>query len=144
MTSPHKRRTWTEEEMAYLRANMHLSARQLAAHIGTTRNAVIGKMHRLGGTFISPIDQRSPAQRREDFLRRDRERRALQKLRQPPKPLSLPPPPPDGVNLFALDEHGCKWPVNDGVPEYLFCGHAVMPGCSYCRPHAKDSIGLRH
>jgi GcrA cell cycle regulator len=43
--------------------------------------------------------------------------------------------PPMGLNLIELPASGCKWPVNDGQPEFRFCGHRRFEDRPYCRGH---------
>ena len=50
MTTPSTNETWNPERVAQLRAfvGAGMTCSQIAAEIGVTRNAVIGKIHRLG------------------------------------------------------------------------------------------------
>jgi GcrA cell cycle regulator len=48
----------------------------------------------------------------------------------------LPPRPDKGpLTLLQLGYGDCKWPINNGEPEYLFCG-AQTEG-TYCKSHKK-------
>src|SRR5262252_6395835 len=67
---------WTEDRLTFLVANARvLSAAKLAKQLGCSRNAVIGKSHRLGRILGKP-DGRSAEQRRRDRLQHQRERYA--------------------------------------------------------------------
>lgn len=44
--------------------------------------------------------------------------------------------PPLNLTLLELPANGCKWPVNDGRPHFLFCGHRRLGERPYCRGHA--------
>ena len=50
MTTPSTNATWNPERVAQLRAfiGAGMTCSQIAAEIGVTRNAIIGKIHRLG------------------------------------------------------------------------------------------------
>jgi len=139
---------WTETRIAQLR---HLWADGLSASIiarqigGTTRNAVIGKVHRLGLPGRKPrirvsvhrLRARRAAPRPWSSTRCDAPsiaarngvaQRLLTPL--PPEPASL------GLSLDALTECTCHWPHGDPLKDFGgFCGHPVAPGKSYCAHH---------
>jgi len=146
---------WTEERQAFLLANVRqLSAGQLAKQLGTSRNAVIGKVRRLGAMLAKP-DERTLAQRRTDRLQylRDYHRRVREAQGCKYQPRRKPPPAPlfqpaaHNVTILDLDPGCCAWPLNNG-PDYFFCGNPVVPGRSYCPYHAKQALDpnqrLRH
>lgn len=138
---------WTETRIAQLR---HLwadgwSASHIAQQIGgTTRNAVIGKVHRLG------LPGRKPRMRMRS--RRSRVRRTLRSwppmrcdvrpvtpmAKLPPEPVSL------GLPLEDLTECTCHWPHGDPLKDFGgFCGHPVVPGSSYCAHHHGRAFVVR-
>lgn len=45
-----------------------------------------------------------------------------------------------GFTLWQLENHQCKWPINDGGP-FLFCGE-VKAGKNYCENHAQRSVRM--
>lgn len=105
---------WTEERVAELTElwNSGLSAARVAAKLGeVTRNAVIGKVHRLGlSGRPSPIRRAVPV----------------------PRPQSIPEPPP----FVGVVDHPCQWPYGDpGQPEFRFCGRESAPSKPYCPEH---------
>jgi GcrA cell cycle regulator len=136
---------WTDEQTATLKAGWiaGLSASQIAARLGgTTRNAVIGKVHRLGLSGRAPCSGR---------VKRHRPRKIQLRAKSPPRsmPTSLPtaPVPPPHVDDIGrvtfqqLDElipglpgPHCRWPC--GEPTAGFCGLPQVPGLSYCEGHA--------
>src|SRR5580704_10406884 len=65
--------TWTSERVALLKSyfDAGLSCSQIACEIGTTRNAVIGKMHRLGLSRPKNLfaDRIKPARAPKDIWR---------------------------------------------------------------------------
>lgn len=124
--------SWTDEKVAVLRRywGSGKSASEIAEIIGgMSRNAVIGKAHRLGlAGQPSPIkDRKKPAQR--------------------PEPVATPAPklvaraerdPVDGATILALTERMCRWPHGDPKkPGFQFCGRIASPGMSYCSEHMK-------
>lgn len=132
-----------------------LSAAQIAGELGgdLTRNAVIGKIHRLGlsGRAKSPAPASREAKPR-------RERKVSQYLRQNAKPNyrgqhvaavamlpdAAPAPTPEvipihqRVALMELTDAVCHWPVGDPLqPEFHFCGGRAINGMPYCAHHCR-------
>src|SRR4051794_14808781 len=112
---------WTEERVAILKKLWleGLSASQIAKQLGgVTRNAVIGKVHRLG--LSGRATPSSPP-------------RPVFKTPRPPRPASSPsslaprriaaanPDPmpanyveePGSATVLTLGAHMCKWPIGD-------------------------------
>lgn len=99
--------------------------------IPVSRNAVIGKINRLGLLPHSP----------PGFSEKSRERRQTAQFRIRTKPVTveLPPTPPtiaEPLHITFMDlQHGqCRFPFGNGP--FTFCGCDVAPGRSYCWPHA--------
>ena len=133
---------WTEERVATLRKAWleGLSARQIATQLGgVTRNAVIGKAHRLG---LSGAVPHTPPPRRVRPARPARPR-----LRRPDRPQPPPSAPvarrailPEGPGLItcltALRGPVCKWPIGDPrKPGFSFCGARTAGDGPYCPDH---------
>jgi GcrA cell cycle regulator len=140
--------TWTPERIAQLRnfVDSGLTCSQIAAEIGVTRNAVIGKIHRLGLSPGRPAA--SPGRARPPRARRPRlpSRRHLLRLVYAEAPGIA-----DGVDkeahtiesplrcsLLELTQDTCRWPVSDpGAADFAFCGNAAHRGLPYCAAHAR-------
>jgi GcrA cell cycle regulator len=141
---------WTEERVELLKKLWAdgLSASQIAAELGgITRNAVIGKVHRLGlsGRAKSPSSS----------VPRQRKPRSSSMIRVPrahirgntalaydyvaePEPELIEIPVEQRKNLLQLTEATCHWPVGDpGSTDFFFCGGQSNEGSPYCNFHSR-------
>jgi GcrA cell cycle regulator len=139
--------TWTDERVDLLKklwAEGH-SAAQVAKQLGgVSRNAVIGKVHRLG------LPQRaSPSRPAKRPQRPGRQRPMNGALQARPRLASAEPSVPmpdlapmtfeDGApaNVLTLKETMCKFPIGDPAePGFAFCGRGACSG-PYCADHAR-------
>src|SRR5215813_6747078 len=102
-----------------------------------TRNAVIGKAHRLG--LVNAPRQQRPQQKRK---RASPGRRIIMAPvpKFTPLPVKIPEPSPESAcTLFELGEHRCRYPLGDDMkpPPYMFCGGPTIAGSSYCAHHTR-------
>ena len=157
--------TWSTERVERLRSfvTAGLTCSQIAAEIGVTRNAVIGKVHRLGlqtsggrpGRRPSNLTQRMrqgpsdrPGETREPRSRLARLLRAAtagQTVVPFPSPSAIDPPVENVLrcSLLELAGGGCRWPLGDpGKDDFGFCGNDAIAGFSYCAGHARLAYRL--
>ena len=125
---------WTEERVTIVRARWAsgVSAGLISQELGgVTRNAVIGKIHRLGlQRRCSPNRpvKRAPRIKRESLSHAPRY--------SPPAPASAPTPPPSlNIPLLKLTRRQCHWITDDTRPEQRYCGHEAAGGSAYCAAH---------
>jgi len=138
--------TWTAERIEQLRNYVvsGLTCSQIAAEIGVTRNAVIGKIHRLGLAPGRPAA--APARSCPPRVRRPRfssQRQAL-RLMYPGAPCAaevdaaIPIDSSHRCSLIELAQGKCRWPVGDpDTADFTFCGNEAITGFSYCAGHAR-------
>ena len=127
--------SWTDERVALLTKLWAdgLSASQIAAELGgITRNAVIGKVHRLGlsGRAKSPSSS-SPRPRKARSSGMMRVSRSSMRgntalaydYEVEPEPELIEIPLEQRKTLLQLTEKTCHWPIGDpGSTEFFFCG----------------------
>jgi GcrA cell cycle regulator len=144
---PANRPTWTAERLELLKSGFEagLSCREIAAHIGVSRNAVIGKISRLNLTRDKG-GVRGAARKEEASAQRPKATARLrhQILR------ALPPAGPEfalaepqihnghSCSLFELSKERCRWPINTpGAEDFCFCGNTPLDGLPYCAGHSR-------
>lgn len=136
--------SWTDERVNLLKElwGEGKTAAEIAKLLGgVTRNAVIGKAHRLKlSGRVSPIQQNT---RPETVEHRARETVRAVKTSAPRDP-SIRAVTPETfiegkrIKLVELREGHCRWPMGDPKDEnFCFCGHDTLAGLPYCEHHAK-------
>ena len=150
---------WTDDRVGALK-KLWLegqSASQIAKQLGggVTRNAVIGKVHRLGLSGRAAPSQpartattfrttrprpAAPAATQAQAPQPSAPRRleAVQSKPVPPTPQAAPIPDlPGTATVMTLGAHMCKWPIGDpSSREFSFCGRRASEGV-YCVEHAR-------
>ena len=132
--------SWTDEKVAKLKElwGKGNTANEIAEIIGgISRNAVIGKAHRLNlsakiktrtatsnQNFENSLDEKNTKSKR---VRRSKFKSLIiEKDFEPENP----------KQLEELDENSCKWPI--GHPDeksFYFCGRSSLKDFSYCKLH---------
>ena len=131
---------WTDERVETLRKlwTDGLSASQIAQHFdGVSRNAIIGKLHRLGGpSRPQPVVQARPTRK---------------PAAEPTTAAPVEPPVEEAVfetlpasaeerglaTTTTLQAYMCKWPIGDPAQtDFTFCGRTADGGRPYCSKHA--------
>ncbi|MDE1900309.1 MAG: gcrA cell cycle regulator family protein [Alphaproteobacteria bacterium] len=165
--------TWTEQKIQMLKDMWgHHSASEIAEQIGgLTRNAVIGKAHRLklstqksseGGVSIQRVSGGASS------LGKTSRKRVLMRTLPVVPPSSSAvvvrqtPPAKDifrslegisgaargeGIAVTKAGDRHCRWPVGDPrSPDFRFCGCTAHEGLPYCVDHARvayQNVGKR-
>jgi GcrA cell cycle regulator len=147
--------SWTDERVETLKKlwGDGLSASQIAAELGgITRNAVIGKVHRLGlsGRAKSPASAapRPRKPRSQHIMRVSRPAmRGNTALAQAfeyevevaePEVIENVVPMGQRRTLLELNEDTCRWPIGDpGAVDFYFCGGQAHTAGPYCAFHSR-------
>lgn len=147
---------WTDERVELLK-KLHiedgLSASLIGARMHVSRNAIIGKIHRLGlvRRHQSPT-RRKPnhgggPRRKLRFQLKSSTRdcyasalaaadRAAREIIQAAPDLVIPPA--ERRSFAQLEPGDCRWPFSDpGKPDFHFCNRKSVPGAAYCEFHCK-------
>ena len=151
---------WTDERVELLKKLWAegLSASQIAGRLGSvSRNAVIGKVHRLG------LSGRATTSRMKTHRPRARianAKRAVVKSRfatagnpavralyngdaEPytPPAEELVIPMAERKSIQTLTDCSCRWPIGDPqAAEFHFCGKNKVTGLPYCEFHARRAF----
>lgn len=133
---------WTENRIDRLKVMLAagLSASQCAEQLGgTTRNAVIGVKNRRGmeggkpkSVKLAQIGERRPT--RIAPLKAAKPKPTAEEIHA----TSLPPDQsPCAVNMMAVTDHTCRWPIDGKDGPMMYCGAKPSEESPYCSRHSR-------
>ncbi len=142
---------WTDERVECLKKLWldGISASQIAKQLGgVTRNAVIGKVHRLGLS-----GRATPSQPARPAFKAPRPARPVSAAPVMPRRVAAPTHAPvhqaptplpalveerGTATVLTLGSHMCKWPIGDpSTDDFSFCGKRAGDEGPYCVEHAR-------
>lgn len=110
---------WTDEQIEDLKALWAegLTTGDIGKRLGVSKNAVVGKAHRLGlQGRPSPIKRGQEAEVPEPKPRKRQEKKSH--------------------TVVDLSAHTCRWPIGDPRDsDFHFCGEPSLSGKPYCAQH---------
>jgi len=138
--------SWTDDRIDLLKTHWEagMTASQIAEALGegVSRNAVIGKAHRLGlEPRPSPVRVAEAAHAVVSAVVAAAEGvvegLVSRPARVPPKrPSRAAPAKPARTTLLDLSEKVCKWPIgHPGDADFHFCGKPAQASFPYCSEH---------
>ena len=114
-----KENKWTDEvveQLKYLYLNEGISTVKIAEKLGFTKNAIIGKLHRMGISKSSNTKES-----------------VIEDLFKNKEPIKDIKPTYEQYKLQEIGRNMCIWPI--GEDDFLFCGRPVSNEASYCETH---------
>ena len=162
---------WTDERIAEMKRLLQggLSCSAVAARLGVSRNAIIGKVHRIehatGEKWLRRIG--TSTRLRKQVLdgaasgKRSEPRLAVapapaeQQKKKPQLPPRRAPALPTGIEVLGvkparlgkpcgiLQASGCRWAIGYDpkvIGGHVFCNEATPDGHSYCEAHARANV----
>jgi GcrA cell cycle regulator len=142
MSDEAKARTetmWNDEKIGKLKKLWQegLTTGEIGKRLGVSKNAVVGKAHRLGLK-----GRPSPIKRQEAAATAAAPTAA--EGAPPAKPAApMPSAKKEPVKIYTLTDLSastCRWPIGDPKHEdFRFCGKQVYPGKPYCLEHCAQA-----
>lgn len=158
LRSWHRTTSWTEERTERMKVLLGegLSCSMIATDLGggLTRNAVIGKISRMGlrtpGKRVPTVCKQattSAGRKRRKRATEDRKGAVALFWRPHDKPIEEPETaepvvvdyvPTNPILFIDSTEQTCKWPLDEPTAAMLVCGDPVrdQSGCPYCTFHS--------
>ena len=151
---------WSDEDVETLRrlVSEGLTTAVIGTRLGRSRNAIIGKCHRIGLFYVKlpranqNTDSKGaidPARHRmiQAILRKERAEKeeTMKQLHLPTEELPRtamnhfrPLPGKRTIGLEDLTSQSCRWPLDVGA-EHRYCGDPAFIGSPYCPYHTRIS-----
>ena len=140
--------SWTPELIKELKKlwKKGLTTGEIGRILGISKNAVVGKAHRLGlESRPSPIkretsckkEKKQPVKKQNKSPIKKEKSASVQKVLKLVKTVEKNKTDKNkGVKLVDLKPTSCRWPEGDPKdPDFHFCGKEAVPGKAYCEEH---------
>lgn len=138
---------WTDEQIEELKHlwEKGLTTGEIGKALGVSKNAVVGKAHRLGlNSRPSPIrrgdDEAAAPAAAESAPAPEQKAAAPAEPQKPAKTAVKKTAEKEKKKLFTVNDltaGSCRWPIGDPKDEdFHFCGKEALPDKPYCAEHA--------
>ncbi len=154
---------WTDERVQLLKKlwSEGLSASQIAGRLGSiTRNAVVGKIHRLGLSGRATTSRmKTHRPRRNGYTKEKKPKNNFVTSGKALVVANLFQGEPEGLPVVqeefviplaerktvdTLKDCSCRWPIGDPLTsDFHFCGKNKVPELPYCEHHARRAFQPR-
>ena len=137
--------TWTAERVELLKAGVSagLSCSQIACDIGVSRNAVIGKLNRLGlargrAAAVRRTERANAPRTRHPSIMTQRQMLRAVYAEAPPATQEVSVVSLARCSLLDLAQGTCRWPISEpDASDFSFCGNPAVAGLPYCTGHVR-------
>ncbi|MCQ2915127.1 MAG: GcrA family cell cycle regulator [Alphaproteobacteria bacterium] len=127
---------WSDEKIEELRRlwNEGLTTAEIGRRLNVSKNAVVGKAHRLDlAKRPSPIKYQNNEVQEENVERKKDTKKATPKAKVVVKKA---PVKKKFITMNDLTRTSCRWPFGDPKEEdFHFCGKECLPDKPYCAEH---------
>jgi len=124
---------WTPDRIKILIAHWEegLPTSEIGRRLGVTKNAVVGKVHRLGLK-----KRQSPIRLSSNTNSQPKKAKIVTKQQAPTVAPRAKMPTGEVVKLEELTSSMCCWPEGEpGTENFYFCGEQAIPDKPYCDAH---------
>ncbi len=139
---------WTDEQVEELKKlwDQGLTTGEIGKALGVSKNAVVGKAHRLKlDSRPSPIrrgeDEPQPEQPATAPVEREKAAEVKKTVDAKPAPAKKSADKKEKKKLFTVNDltmTSCRWPIGDPKDaDFHFCGKQALPDKPYCAEHAE-------
>ncbi|MDR2769940.1 MAG: GcrA family cell cycle regulator [Rickettsiales bacterium] len=123
--------SWTAAMVSQLKTlfNKGLSTAAIGKKLGVTKNAVVGKINRMGlnaaEKSAAPRKKAAPAPKIQAMAKKAAKSKSACKIHH-------------NAAMMALEQDQCRWPMGDpDSDQFHFCGAKCFSGKPYCFEHCK-------